>query len=467
VTHRPDPNPLTGRLLDRLLPGVAGGVESTGGPGGEAPAGDDLDARLAADPIARRERDALQRLLAAETRTADPALDAAASSRIAARVLDRVRHEEERAERAERTARARPALVRWAWGLGAAFALHVAFFAVLGFRALERREPRSTEPYVTNPFGAGESPDRSTAMTDDEAVLDVRPPDSIFPAYEFDEDLLAIERARLVDPEVDVVIPVPGAPTDFAPRAMRAMAVRSNDAMKRLIERKVGSTGSLDRVQQSLRALAARQSADGFWPATSDEARTSTTALVLLAFLGDGHSSRGGDHRDVVARGIARLRASEPLEGDAYALWALSEDYLLVNGGLTPAESRARSVEITALAARVATSTGGSEPAEAHRLALDAAARVGVLSRQPGGGDWSVTTSSRGDELDAPWVGSAILRAGRGEEFRTWASTASVQLRALLGEDGLVKTREGASESQRIAETALLLLALQTPYRTL
>jgi hypothetical protein len=431
------------------------------GAGGGETDGDDLDARLAADPVARREHDALARLLAAETRAADPALDAAASSRIAARVLDRVRHEEERAERAGRTARARPALVRWAWGLGAAFALHVAFFAVLGFRALEQREPRSTEPYVTV-----ESPDRSTAMTDDEAVLDVRPPDSMFPAYEFDEDLLAIERARLVDPEVDVVIPVPGAPTDFAPRAMRAMAVRSNDAMKRLIERKVGSTGSLDRVQQSLRALAARQLADGFWPAPDWE-RTSTTALVLLAFLGDGHSSRGGDHRDVVARGIARLRASEPFESDAYALWALSEDYLLVNGGLTPAESRARSVEISALAARVATSTGGSEPAEAHRLALDAAARVGVLSRQPGGGDWSVTGARRGDELDAPWVGSAILRAGRGEEFRTWASTASVQLRALLGEDGLVKARPGASESDRIPETALLLLALQTPYRTL
>ncbi|MEZ6017730.1 MAG: prenyltransferase/squalene oxidase repeat-containing protein [Planctomycetota bacterium] len=66
------------------------------------------------------------------------------------------------------------------------------------------------------------------------------------------------------------------------------------------------------------------------------------TALALLAFLGDGHTMRMGEHRDVVTRGIKWLRAQQDAEsgliGDALghaflydhalATFALTECYL-------------------------------------------------------------------------------------------------------------------------------------------
>jgi hypothetical protein len=295
--------------------------------------------------------------------------------------------------------------------------------------------------------------------------VDVGGPERSLPAYPVDDDLLAVERVQLVQPTLDIARSEPNSFARFAPRVARAAAVRSSDSWKRLIESSVGTTGSLDRVKASLGALASRQSADGSWPDAAGQPPGATTALVLLSFLGDGHSSRGGSHRDAVQRGVAWLRERGDHAGGAYGLWVLAEDYLLVNGALTPAENQDRSAEITARAAALVKDRDATAPAEVLRSALDAAAQAGLAARRDA---WAVVATVPADATSTEaWAGSAILRAGHGEEFRAWARTASLRLKDRLGPDGLAKGGGGATESDRILETAMLLLALQTPYRTL
>src|SRR5205814_822413 len=104
-------------------------------------------------------------------------------------------------------------------------------------------------------------------------------------------------------------------------------------------------------------AIAAQQGKDGRFATKSDRPER-TTALAVLAFLSEGHSSRGGAYREIVASGVEWLR-KQPLdalvpEDRAIALLALAEDLMLAQGSLTPAESVARGREVASLARAVA-----------------------------------------------------------------------------------------------------------------
>jgi hypothetical protein len=114
-------------------------------------------------------------------------------------------------------------------------------------------------------------------------------------------------------------------------------------------------------------------------------------------------------------------------------------------------------------------------PPEAWRSALAATARAGIAT---GAGFTTLPVTAQlsvGVALDPSadaWVGSAMLHEGRAEEFRAWASESTPRLRARLAEDGLLRVsaldpRGGREPGDRIAQTALLVLALQVPYRTL
>ena len=249
--------------------------------------------------------------------------------------------------------------------------------------------------------------------------------------------------------------------------------------MKRLIEARVGSEGSLDAVQRSLAALARFQRADGSYDPAAGRTAPESTALVLLSFLGDGSCSRGGAHRTVVERGIAWLRAwrrDAPAAGvGPYEVAALAEDFMLVNGTMTPAGSRARSTELASLVERAPRAgAGAADPAVASAWAMASAAleRAGLGAVHPfGEGDArAVAIEAVVDARTAVWTGTETLRRGDAAAFRRWASTSSLALRARLAPDGLVSGLGSgpgaATDADRVEETALVLLALEVPYRT-
>ncbi len=80
-----------------------------------------------------------------------------------------------------------------------------------------------------------------------------------------------------------------------------------------------GGAGTEEAVDQSLRWLASVQEADGSWdPARFEgmaEYRTGVTGLVTLAFLGSGHTHRGGPYREVVGRALRRLVDDQRRDG--------------------------------------------------------------------------------------------------------------------------------------------------------
>src|SRR5207245_5601525 len=141
---------------------------------------------------------------------------------------------------------------------------------------------------------------------------------------------------------------------------------------------------------------------------------------LLLAFLSDRHSSRSGDYRDVVEKGIAWL-ASESLgamqardvDDRALALLVIAEDVMLSSGSLTLAESRSRfaDVEARVRSLRDAHRAAGTVPAGWSALALASAARLGI-GRGPTLARLEVPAG--GPEM---MQGTAILLGGRLRDF--------------------------------------------------
>ena len=475
MTNPNDPNLLSELLLDSLR-GELSPDEACR-----------LEARLAQDGDLRRERDRLAAFLGAAGSAHALALDPKAGERTAARVLDRVRREEARSARAAATPAARRRPIFWARLLAVSVAVHVVVLGVLGTR-------RETPPAPTG--GPADVPFSSIAAAPDAAdegfPLPTDPDDpamAVAGPYAFDHDEpLPIE--ELLTP-TDLL---PGATREryasFVRGSARAMFVRTSDPMKRLIETRVGTPGTLERVQRGLEALAARQGADGsFAPkaplggGAGSTGDVRTTATVLLAFLGDGSSSRSGTHRDAVARGIAWLRSHAPTTTDladrSLACLALAEDFMLASGSLTPAESRGRSTELASLRTDIATATRVASPkpdvpatprADAAErwaeLALGAISRAGVGPAVPA----TLRVHPSGDLPLAPAVdpqtamleGADVLRGGRGDAFVTWNRATAKTLGARLSGDGLV-VRDGTAN---LEETALILLSLQVAYRT-
>ncbi|MCC7011277.1 MAG: terpene cyclase/mutase family protein [Planctomycetes bacterium] len=90
-----------------------------------------------------------------------------------------------------------------------------------------------------------------------------------------------------------------------------------------------GGVGTEQSLRDALAWLRAHQAPDGSWDADGFAAQcgrlgatrcadpgegahdVGVTALALLAFLGDGHTTLGGVHRDVVARGVRWLREQQ------------------------------------------------------------------------------------------------------------------------------------------------------------
>ncbi len=95
-----------------------------------------------------------------------------------------------------------------------------------------------------------------------------------------------------------------------------------------------------DAIENGLRWLAQHQHADGSFPADRPERTVASTALAMLAFLGDGNTLRAGPHREPVKKATTWLRAQQDEQGrfgtgehpdqivdQAIAAWAMSEAY--------------------------------------------------------------------------------------------------------------------------------------------
>jgi hypothetical protein len=265
-----------------------------------------------------------------------------------------------------------------------------------------------------------------------------------------------------------------------------AMSRRKNGDLKRRRLDLLGfnASGTMKAVDRGLRYLGRKQRADGSFPGRGERSDVEQTALTLLAFLGDGHTSRGRDGRDrIVQRGVTwlrerlferdprggvRLQGGE--SGVEVATVALCEDYMLSYGDLPPKAVERRADEIAALSVRARErSTKAQGDARTWAIwALDASARSGVVTVSPADErsfrTWVASAAVREAEAEADTMaalstGTALLFSERGAEkprFLRWSRSNAERLVSLLDPTG--RARSG--------DTALILLALQVAYRT-
>lgn len=457
MTRPNDPNPLNDKILDLVL--------------GQLPPGGEDAARIAGDPRARAEVDRWARLAAAAKAAHALELDPNAGERLAARVVARVRDEE---ARAARTAAERPVGARrmfWGRVLAVSLAAHAVFLGVFAMRA-RRSEVAPVEPFLLTPqwTTAGDP----VARAEDRRVLPLPELPAFDGAMASDRDFLPpdlVDEAPFASPALE-----PAGPRAIGLRAASpAFRARTSDPIKRAIEARLSARGSLDTIHRSLVALAATQRPDGSFAAPAGTDVSDATALTVLPFLGDGHSSRFGTHRDVVAKAVAFLRgrrdaASATVAGGDAVLWALAEDQWLAGGFRTPAENRAPAADLRALAARLAAdgSPDATRPDSLRAVALAAAARARVLEAPPAAilaaatvEDW-LAADVRPDT--ALTRGAALASGASVETFRRFSTRAAATLRELVGDDGFVSD-PSLDPAARALATARAVLALQVPFR--
>lgn len=440
------------------------------------------------------------------------------AERVVARIRARTESEAARARR-EALAGARPRRIAWARLLAASVALHVALLAVVVFKA------RQAEVAAQGVRISVQLPAPGILPAPDEGYD--APPSPWLPApgdFPFPEARLAeVEPGATGPTEDDRLAPLAEDRFAFAPTVAGPMQVRTHDDLKRGRLHQLGfdPDGTLGAVARGLRALQARQAANGSFPAGGGRGAVGQTALALLPFLGEGHGSRTGDElgREVVARGVAWVRRQLFAEGGndvpaadlGIALKALAEDYMLSYGKLRPAEAERRVDELTRLTERVVATQApdGRFPGadDDIRLAvwpmwgLEAAARTGVVLPPAAVAErfvaWYASRERRASEdvaaglLLARSLGDAFEReaaagasfalaegsaaeddtfvlvaTGTGlllrdpEAFRTWGRGLDAKL-----ERGLLQTGV-AREGDPVGDTATILLALQVGYRT-
>lgn len=466
----PNPTPPGGRnsLSDLILDSMFGDLPSTDATR--------LSEALAADATLEAERTRLGVLLererTAQTDALASVLDPKAAERMAARIVDRVRRDEDRGTQRAGGRRF------WARFLAISVAAHVVALGVFSYRHFSVRDSAATTRPDLDGRDIAYAPLPSDASPSADRPFVADPLAEALPGYRIDvEELLPVERF-LEKATTDAAGDADPALSSRPLGTMRAMWVRTSDPMKRLVEARVGVAGTLDRVKSSLAALARVQADDGSFADAAGRPSTRATATVLLAFLGDGHSSRGGAHRTVVERGVAWLaeRAGEEAatSGErSLALLALSEDVLLANGDLTPAEARFRIAGLSPLAHAVQAAAASapydrSASADARwtELALAAAARVGAI-RATTVATTTIDPSTvrpADDVRTAMLDGTTLLKDRRGTAFRAWNTDTARRLGARLGGDGLIAGT--TSSPARAEETALVLLALEVAYRT-
>jgi len=473
-----------------------------------------LEARLAADPRLAAERASLHALAGAEREVFETAAQHAAAEadapRLAAWVRSRVLAEEtEHARAARRTpARRTPARRGWARVLAWSVAAHVVLLGVLAF-LLAGEAPQTTglrsarvaldgldegeDGLIADGYGAGRDlADTALALRYDRIAWDDHQ-DAL-------GDRLALAEPGSRDLREDLERFDEEAAGSEAPQAWEglshpvgvlvAMSRRTKPELKRRRLQLLGfnAKGTLKAVDRGLRFLGRQQTTVGAFRAAG-EPSVDATALVLLAFLGNGHTSRGHGERDgVVRKGVAWLRArlfddahpdaltSARPAGVGAATMALCEDYMLSYGDLPPrsAQHRARELAALAAAARERLKHEKGDERTWDVWALDATARAGI-----------VTTSALDEKVFQAWVatasaaapaagsmagsmaslrqGTALLFAERGASkprFLDWSRANAEPLVRRLYPTGQARSGDP------VRETATILLALQVSYRT-
>ena len=451
----------------------------------------DLLAQLAGEVPPTEE--ALEAFLAAEREAFEPAADAAAvdveAVRMAAFVRDTVLRDESAAVRRESAPRARG----WARILAFSVGLHVVVLGILAI-ALHGGSDDARETPVTN-VGIGSPFEDEEPLREEDwqrQIHNVQWTDLVRRDLGADWDRMAMaEQETLPDTleQLDADTPVAWGAIEHPPEVTVPMVRRRNDGLKRRRLDLLGfnAKGTLRAVERGLRVLALRQHADtGLFRGDEGEPTVRASSLATLAFLGEGHTSQGSSANDeVVARAVKALRqiAAKPTKVKALEAGtlgplavALSEDYMLGYGNLTLQAEAVRSREIAALAdaARARLDDKGLAASDRTWLvwALDAAQRAGV-SRDDARdrAAFESWVASHADEAGARAndtqgaleVGTALLYAERGADkprFKRWSRENATSLLGRLRPTGEAKRGDA------VEETALVLLALQTAYRT-
>ncbi len=267
------------------------------------------------------------------------------------------------------------------------------------------------------------------------------------------------------------------------PRSRAILVKAESFKRRRLAGLGRDSESTLDAVRRGLAYLATRQRPDGHFASEGGRSEVEQTARALLPFLGEGTSSQDrGDasSKRVVRSGIGWLRqnafASDgavrtSLDADSVdvALIALSEDYTLSYGRLPAAEAEDRAREIEALTRHIRDRDAAATEHVWAAWALDAAARTGVIEatakESARFGSWVASAS---DEASDGTVGGELARGSalryleRGAakpRLRSWMDDTTDALIGRLLPNGQAKT------SEKVGDTALVLLALQVAYR--
>ncbi len=464
-----------------------------------------LEARLAVEPELAAERDALARLLAFEREVFEPAAQTASAEADAGRMAAWVRSTVQADETAETRVRFAPAKQRsWARILAWSVGLHVVLLGVLAFvsggddagrtNGLEARIVLDAEDEGLDFGDIVDYRGAALAMQWERAVTSGAIDDMAdkFVLEEQETDDLADSLAGLEDDQ-----PAAWHGLSHPVGVVVSMTRRKRPELRRRRLDLLGfnAQGTLKAVDKGLGFLARLQAADGSY--RREGAATASireTSVVLLAFLGNGHTSRGRKDRDgVVRKGVDWLRGQlfekEARKGRSLlkaglgadtdlgpATVALCEDYMLSYGELPPQAAARRANEIAALAAasREQVMAAAGEDRTWRVWALDAASRAGI-----------VTSSSMDDRVFRSWVqtaaatslepggtassmaalsaGTALLFAERGAakpRFLDWSKANATSLVGRLTKIGRAKTGDAVSE------TAMILLALQVAYRT-
>lgn len=426
-----------------------------------------------------------------EPAAARPAIDAEAV-RMAAWVRDTVQRDEAAAARRAASAAGGTRSFGWARILAYSVGAHVVLLGILAVALVteDAGEGQATVPQV-----------RLAGVPDDDPTYEERSAERLA-VFRYRElvnqdqggisDEIALTEQEHVAETLDRLgmdQPVGWDGLEHPAEVAVPMLRRTNDGLKRRRLDLLGfnANGTLRAVERGLRSLALRQDAEsGLFREDRGEVSVRTSSLATLAFLGEGYTSKGDRAHDAVVRralGALREIAAHPKRVaalDAAAVGpltvALAEDYMLGYGRLTIGAERRRRFELGRMSdvarARLAADDLPAETKTWLVWGLDAARRAGVSTDPAGDRDQVLawTTVAANTPLGASATvqqalasGTALLYAERGAHkprFERWSRAHGEALLARLKPTG------GVRSGDAVGDTALVLLALQTAYRT-
>jgi hypothetical protein len=439
-------------------------------------------------------RAGLEALLSAErTRfAAEEQVAAADGPRLARFLVARVR-EDEAAHRVAQRARTRRS--RWGRILAISVGAHALLLGFVAWNLRTEVAPTTRAPTLLGKIDSAREPTGgllSDAVAKALEELEIQQLDKL-PASALVFDEADADDGPVPDAVMELAMLGAAKPAIHEwPRGMAlSLARRRSAVLKQSRLRALGydSEPTLDGVRRGLRYLASRQAEDGSFPSAAGADRRASTALALLPFLGDGHSSLSGEasrESRLVAAGISYLQsevfAGEQLRADVDTkvlrpvLIALSEDYMLGYARLLVDDAKVRGQQIRALVSRLRADQSllGTEDAHWAHWSLDAATRTGIIDSLPqeersyaawrsavaNGPTWSQSI-----DAEALARGSALIGLERGAtktRFQEWQPDSTRALLEELQPNGKAK---GRVPGDRVERTARILLALQLGYR--